>query len=68
MPSIGFGFAELGSVTGEYCKGNPKPRVWRLKKSKSLLIYYGLKNNGAEEISNRLKTKKFKILICNMLI
>src|SRR3989344_3572818 len=63
LPSVGFGFAEVGSVTGEPCDGNLKPRLWRLKKSKSLVVYYGLKNKGAEEISKRLKKKNFKIPI-----
>jgi len=59
LPAVGFGFAEMGSVTGEECEGNAKPRLWRLKKSRGLLVHYGLKNNGAEEISKRLKSKKF---------
>ncbi len=63
LPSVGFGFIEVGSITGKYCEGNPKPRVWRLKKSKALVINYGLKNNGAEEISSRLKSKNFEIPI-----
>lgn len=61
MPSLGFGFTEVGSITGEYCEGNPKPRLWRLKESKSLAVYYGLKNDGCEIISQKLKGKKFKI-------
>ena len=61
LPSVGFGFAELGSITGEQCEGNPKPRLWRLPKSKSLVVYYGLKNDGAEAISKRLQNKKFNI-------
>ena len=61
MPSLGFGFTEIGSITGEKCEGNPKPRLWRLKKSKSLAVYYGLTNNGCENISKRLKAKKFSI-------
>ena len=52
LPSIGFGFAEVGSITGEPCAGNKGRRLWRLKKSKSLVVYYGLKNRGCEEISN----------------
>ncbi len=63
MPSVGFGFMEIGSITGEYCAGNPKPRLWRLKKSKSLAVYYGLKNQGCESIAERLKNKLFKIPI-----
>lgn len=55
LPQLGFGFAELGSITGEKCQGNPKPRLWRLKKSQALVVYYGLKNDGAEIIAERLK-------------
>ena len=32
LPEIGFGFAELGSITGEPCKGNPRPRLFRFPK------------------------------------
>lgn len=54
LPFLGFGFAEYGSVTGEPCEGNPKPRLWRLKKSKGLLVYYGLKNDGAVVLAKRM--------------
>lgn len=61
LPSVGFGFMEAGSITGEACEGNPKPRLWRLKKSKSLLVWYGLKNDGAEVLSKKLQSKRFSI-------
>lgn len=61
MPAVGFGFTEVGSITGRVCAGNPKPRLWRLPKSRGLIVYYGLKNNGAEEIGQRLNNKKFKL-------
>lgn len=60
MPSIGFGFAEIGSVTGERCEGNPKPRLWRLPKSQGLLVWYGLKNDGCVAVAERLRKKKFE--------
>ncbi|MFA5792510.1 MAG: quinone-dependent dihydroorotate dehydrogenase [Candidatus Gracilibacteria bacterium] len=63
MPEVGFGFEEIGSITGEPCEGNPKPRLWRHKEFKSLRVYYGLKNDGAEKIAHRLNHKKFKIPI-----
>lgn len=63
LPYVGFGFSEVGSITGEPCLGNPKPRLWRLKESKSLAVYYGLKNDGCEAISERLKDKKFNFPI-----
>ncbi len=61
LSEVGFGFIEVGSITGEYCEGNPKPRLWRAKKSKSLVVYYGLKNDGSEKISQRLSQLSFKI-------
>ena len=60
LPDVGFGFEEIGSVTGEPCAGNPKPRLWRLPKSKALLVNYGLKNDGAYNIAKRLSGKRFR--------
>jgi len=60
LPSVGFGFAEVGSITGKYCLGNSHPRLWRLPKSKSVVVYYGLKNKGCDKIVNRLKTENVK--------
>lgn len=51
MESVGFGFSEVGTVTFKSYQGNPKPRLKRLPKSKGLLVYYGLKNIGADKIS-----------------
>ena len=59
LPFVGFGFAEVGSVTGEKCSGNLKPRLWRIPEEKSIRVNYGLMNNGAEVIANRLQKKKF---------
>jgi len=59
LPFVGFGFEEVGSISGEPCEGNPKPRLWRLPKSKSLVVNYGLKNDGCEAISKRLAHEKF---------
>jgi dihydroorotate dehydrogenase len=60
LPAVGFGLVEVGSITGKVCAGNLKPRLWRLPKSKSLVVYYGLKNKGCEEIVGRLKESKEK--------
>eukprot|EP01028_Stygiella_incarcerata_P009537 TRINITY_DN4560_c0_g2_i1.p1 TRINITY_DN4560_c0_g2~~TRINITY_DN4560_c0_g2_i1.p1 ORF type:complete len:382 (-),score=83.00 TRINITY_DN4560_c0_g2_i1:201-1346(-) len=60
LPHVGFGFAEVGSITGEPCTGNPRPRLWRIPKEKSLVVYYGLKNDGCEAIVERLRHKKFQ--------
>lgn len=59
IPSVGFGYEIVGSVTADVCEGNEKPRLWRLPKSKGLVVYYGLKNNGAVEIHSRLSHERF---------
>jgi dihydroorotate dehydrogenase len=63
LPDVGFGFAEVGSITGQACAGNDRPRLWRMPKSKSLLVYYGLKNDGAEVVAQRLSGRTFRIPI-----
>jgi dihydroorotate dehydrogenase subfamily 2 len=59
LPSVGFGFVEVGSVTGQPCSGNSGKRLWRLPKSQALVVYYGLKNDGAAVIAQRLAKTHF---------
>ena len=58
-PHMGFGLAELGSFTGEICPGNPGKRLFRMIKSKAIVVWYGLNNEGAETISKRLAGEDF---------
>tara|TARA_B100000963_G_scaffold213315_1_gene185943 strand:- start:282 stop:1409 length:1128 start_codon:yes stop_codon:yes gene_type:complete len=58
-PHMGFGLAELGSFTGEICPGNPGKRLFRMIKSKAIVVWYGLNNEGSEKISARLKDEDF---------
>ncbi|WP_461105639.1 quinone-dependent dihydroorotate dehydrogenase [Tessaracoccus terricola] len=51
---LGFGFAELGTVTGQAQPGNEKPRVFRLKDSRALVNRMGFNNSGAEAMAERL--------------
>lgn len=57
LPHVGFGFMEIGSITGTPCAGNAKPRLWRLPKSKGLVVYLGLNSSGAASIAQRLRSK-----------
>lgn len=59
--SVGFGFTEVGTVTYGVYEGNPKPRLYRLPQSKGLVVYYGLKNEGAANIVKRLQTRSKNI-------
>jgi dihydroorotate dehydrogenase len=58
LPNVGFGFEEVGSITAKPCMGNQGKRLYRLKKSQSLVVHYGLKNDGSQIIHKRLSKKK----------
>ncbi len=61
IPDVGFGFEEVGSVTGERCEGNPRPRLWRVPEQQSIRVWYGLKNDGCEAIAARLAGRHHRI-------
>ena len=58
LSCIGFGGEEVGSVTARPCEGNPKPRLTRLPKSKSIIVNKGLRNEGVDKIITRIKGRK----------
>ena len=55
IPCVGFGFMEVGSITHHPYAGNPRPWSVRLKKDKSIIVNYGLKNKGAEVLLPRIQ-------------
>lgn len=57
---LGFGYAELGSITAQASSGNIKPRVFRLPEDAALINRMGLNNNGAATICRRLQDLKEK--------
>lgn len=59
LPHVGFGHAELGSITGQPCAGNPRPRLWRIPHLRALRVHYGLKNEGARAVAVRLRGRTF---------
>ena len=52
---LGFGFAELGTVTLHPQPGNPQPRVFRYPHQHALINRLGFPNIGAEAIAERLR-------------
>jgi len=52
--AIGFSHAEIGTVTPLPQPGNPKPRVFRLKKDKALINRLGFNNLGADEVKKNI--------------
>jgi len=53
--TMGFGWAEIGSVTLKAQAGNPPPHAARLVADESLIVHKGLKNDGARAVVERLK-------------
>lgn len=51
---LGFGFAEIGSISAHPSQGNPRPRLFRLPQDRAIVVNYGLPNDGAEVIARRL--------------
>lgn len=54
---IGFGYAELGTVTAKEQPGNPTPRLFRLPKDKALLNRMGFNNPGAKAAAENLRRR-----------
>ena len=59
LPSVGFGFETVGTITNMPYEGNPKPRLGRLPKSKSLLVNKGFKSDGTDKVITNLENIKF---------
>lgn len=52
--ALGFGFVEVGTLTGEAQPGNPRPRLFRLRQDRALLNRMGFNNCGAERAAHRI--------------
>ncbi|NUM79486.1 quinone-dependent dihydroorotate dehydrogenase [bacterium] len=62
-PSLGFGFSEIGTVTGQAQPGNDRPRLFRLKKDRALINRFGFNNNGALKTASTLQRWQEKNLL-----
>ena len=55
---LGFGFAEVGSITPLPQTGNPRPRLFRLIEDRAVINRMGFNNHGAEAAVARLTARK----------
>jgi dihydroorotate dehydrogenase len=51
---LGFGYAEVGTVTAQAQPGNPRPRLFRLPEDRALLNRMGFNNDGAARLALQL--------------
>lgn len=65
--ALGFGFVEIGTVTPQPQRGNPKPRVFKLPTDRAIMNRIGLNNKGIEQvISNIRQTREGVVIGCNI--
>ncbi len=53
--ALGFGFAEVGTITARAQPGNPKPRIFRIPEIGGLINRLGFNNDGADAVAERLR-------------
>lgn len=58
MLAQGFGFVEAGSVTARPQPGNPRPRLFRLKKDMAVINRIGSNSEGAHAVADRLRGRQ----------
>ncbi|MCW2807381.1 MAG: dihydroorotate oxidase [Marmoricola sp.] len=58
LANMGFGFVEIGTVTGEPQPGNPRPRLARLPADRAVVNRMGFNNDGAEVVAGRLASRR----------
>lgn len=56
--AVGFGYAEMGTVTPKPQPGNPAPRLFRLPADKAILNRMGFNNKGALVVADNLRSRK----------
>jgi dihydroorotate dehydrogenase len=55
MLFLGFGFVEVGTLTPRPQEGNPKPRLFRLRKDRAVINRLGFNNGGQPAAYGRLQ-------------
>lgn len=60
---LGFGFAEVGTVTAQAQPGNPAPRLFRLPADRALINRMGFNNHGAGNAANQLRHRRVGVPI-----
>jgi dihydroorotate dehydrogenase len=58
MLGLGFGFAEVGTLTPLPQAGNPRPRLFRLPEDRAVINRLGFNNRGQEEAKLRLARRR----------
>jgi dihydroorotate dehydrogenase len=66
LGALGFGFVEVGTVTGQPQPGNPRPRLFRLPRDRALVNRMGFNSRGAEAAAARLAGRRSTLVGVNI--
>jgi dihydroorotate dehydrogenase len=58
LSALGFGHVEVGSISAEPSGGNPRPRLFRLVGERAIVVHYGVPNDGAARVAERLEAPR----------
>jgi dihydroorotate dehydrogenase len=62
IAAVGYGSVEVGSVSARYSPGNlTRPRLFRVPRDEALMVYYGVPNDGAKVVAERLANVKLPV-------
>lgn len=54
LAALGFSHVEIGSISATSSAGNPRPRLFRLPEHDAIVVHYGVPNDGAIRVAQRL--------------
>ena len=63
LGKLGFAFIELGTVTPRAQEGNPKPRIFRLLKTRAIINRMGFNNLGVDALVKNIKKTIYQVVI-----
>ncbi|GAB4560467.1 MAG: quinone-dependent dihydroorotate dehydrogenase [Haliangiales bacterium] len=66
LGAIGFGFVEIGTLTGQPQPGNPRPRLFRLPDDRALVNRMGFNSGGAAAAEPRLAVRRTTVVGVNI--
>ena len=61
LAAMGFGFVEVGSVSAHPSAGNPRPRLFRLPLDEAIVVNYGVPNDGAAVVADRVSQRPIAV-------
>src|SRR4051794_6136122 len=60
LATFGFGFIEVGTVTPRAQPGNPRPRMFRLRKARAIVNRLGFNNGGVRALVENVSRSNYR--------